>query len=578
MSLMANLYVGASGLTTSQNALNTTAHNMSNMDTDGYTRQQVSQGTRAYQTLERKVEQIAWKQIGTGVNYNNCKQVRSDFLDISYRRETGRSTFYDVSLKALEEIEDQLQEMNGSEFAQSMDNLWVAVQELAKDPCSAVTQSSLITRANEFLTRAKSVYDGLVSYQENMDSTIKGMCDTINKYGDRIRALNEEIVYIESGRQEKANDLRDERNLLLDKLGEYGRIDYQEDTFGNVSVLFEGSTFVTTDHVNHLGVDTTLESSVGYATPYWEYAAKTVDNHDGTKTVVSIDGAHVLDLTQTISTTINTDIGKLRAVLLARGDHNATYHDITEDQDFYNRNISQSVIMNVQAEFDQMVHNIMTAINDIMENAESNPAFLDGSVGEAKDFTLFVCANEKDSIMYDYIDGFKGLSDEQVEEKIATYPPELQDVIRSKIGRNIRTGFTIKNSQINPKLIQEPTLFTFRTIDGSEDNATTTALKEAFTKEQYTLNPNVSSRNSFITYYNSLVSQVANSGDVYNSIKEAQEQTVSSVEAAREQIVGVSSDEELEFMIMFQNAYNASSRYINVVSEMLEHLVTTLGS
>lgn len=552
MSLMANLYVGASGLTVSQNALNTTAHNMSNMDTDGYTRQQVSQGTRAYQTLEKRNEQIGWKQIGTGVNYNNCKQVRSDFLDLSYRRETGRSSFYDVSLKALEEIEDQLQEMNGSEFAESLDNLWVSVQEMAKDPCSAVTQSAFVTRANEFITRAKSVYEGLVSYQENLDSTIKGMCDTINQYGDRIRALNEEIVYIESGKQESANDLRDERNLLLDKLAEFGRIDYQEDIFGNISVLFEGSTFVTSDHVNHLGVDTTLGSSVGYATPYWEYAAKTVDNHDGTRTVVSIDGAHVMDLTQTISTTINTDIGKLRSVLLARGDHNATYHDITEDQDYYNKNISQSVIMNVQAEFDQMVHNIMTAINEVMENAESNPAFLDGSVGEARDFTLFVCANESDKLTY--------------------------DINKDKPAGTVFTGFTIKNSQINPKLIQEPTLFTFRTIDGSEDNATTTALKEAFTKEQYTLNPNVSSRNSFITYYNSLVSQVANSGDVYNSIKEAQEQTVSSVEAAREQIVGVSSDEELEFMIMFQNAYNASSRYINVVSEMLEHLVTTLGS
>ena len=114
MSLMANLYVGTSGLQTSQNALNTTAHNMSNVDTEGYTRQQVSQGTRAYQTLERKYEQISWKQIGTGVNYNNCKQVRSDFLDLSFRRETGRAAFYDVSLKALEEIEDQLQEMNGS--------------------------------------------------------------------------------------------------------------------------------------------------------------------------------------------------------------------------------------------------------------------------------------------------------------------------------------------------------------------------------------------------------------------------------------------------------------------------------
>ncbi|MBR1642977.1 MAG: flagellar hook-associated protein FlgK [Butyrivibrio sp.] len=552
MSLMANLYVGTSGLQTSQNALNTTAHNMANLDTEGYTRQQVSQGTRAYQTLEKKYEAVAWKQIGTGVNYNNCKQVRSEFLDVSYRQESGRLAFYDVSIKALEEIEDQLQEMNGSEFADSLNNLWVSVQELAKDPCSAVTQSSFVTRANEFLTRAKSVYDGLVSYQQNMDSTVKTMCDDINDIGDRIRVLNEDIVNIESGKEEKANDLRDERNLLLDKLGEYGKIEYQEDIFGNVAVLFEGSSFVTTDHVNHLGVDVTLESPVGYATPYWEYAAKTVDNRDGSKTVVSIDGAHVFDLTQNISTVTNTDIGKLRSVLLARGDHQATYHDITEDPEFYNTNIAQSVIMNVQAEFDQMVHSVMTTINDIMENAESNPAFIDGSVGEASEFTLFTCANETDKLIY--------------------------DISKDKPAGSIFTGFTIKNSQINPKLIQEPTLFTYRTIDGNEDNDTVSKLKEAFTKENYVLNPNVTTRNSFVTYYNSLVSQVANTGDVYDSIKEAQEQTVSSVQSAREQIVGVSSDEELEFMIMFQNAYNASSRYINVVSEMLEHLVSTLGA
>ena len=563
MSLMANLYVGASGLTVSQNALNTTAHNMANLDTTGYTRQQVSQGTRAYQTIERKYNTIALKQIGTGVNYNNCKQVRSTFLDLSYRTETGRGAFYDVSLKAIEEIEDQLQEMNGSEFAQSMNNLWVSVQELAKDPCSAVTQSSFVTRANEFLTRAKSVYDGLVDYQENLDSTVKDMVDNINKYGDRIQQLNLDIVDIESGKQEKANDLRDERNLLLDKLAEYGKIDYQEDIFGNVLVLFEGASFITSDHVNHMAIDTSLSeddggTAAGYATPYWEYAAKTEIKPDGRKEVVSIKGAHVFDLTQPVSTVTNTDIGKLKSVLLARGDHQATYHDIMEDPQHYSDRISQSVIMNVQAEFDNMVHNMMTAINDIMTMAESNPATLDPSKGAASDFTLFVCANPTDRLIYNI--GKDELGN-------VKYP-----------AGEIPTGFTIKNSQVNPLMVQEPTLFTFRTIDGNEDNATTTKIKEAFTKETYVLNPNVTTKNSFITYYNSLVSQVANSGDVYNSIKEAQEQTVSSVEAAREQIVGVSSDEELEFMIMFQNAYNASSRYINVVSEMLEHLVSTLGA
>ncbi|RKM59597.1 MULTISPECIES: flagellar hook-associated protein FlgK [unclassified Butyrivibrio] len=552
MSLMANLYVGSSGLQVSQNALNTTAHNMANIDTEGYTRQQVSQGTRAYQTLEKKNECIAWKQIGTGVNYNNCKQVRSEFLDKSFRKESGRSAFYDVSKKTLEEVEDQLQEMNGTEFAESLNNLWTAVQELAKDPCSAVTQSAMVTRANEFLTRAKSVYDGLTSYQQNLDTTVYDIVKNINKIGDKIKELNEKIVDIESGKQEKANDLRDERNNLLDQLGKYGKIDYSEDIFGNVSVYFEGSSFITTDHVNHIGIDTTLESSVGYATPYWEYAARTEIDKDGDEIVVSIDGAHIYDLTQTISTSTDTDIGKLKSVLLARGDHNATYHDIVESEDYYNSNIAQSVIMNVQAEFDQMIHNIMTAINEVLEEAESNPATIDNTLGTVKDFDLFIVANPEDRVLY--------------------------DMGKEHPAGSVYTGFTINNTQINPKFLQDPTIFGFRTVEGNEDTATMTKLKEAFTSEKYTLNPNVSTRNSFVTYYNALVSQVANSGDVNNSIAEAQEQTVTAISSAREQIVGVSSDEELEYMIQFQNAFNASSRYINVVSEMLEHLVNTLGS
>ena len=187
-----------------------------------------------------------------------------------------------------------------------------------------------------------------------------------------------------------------------------------------------------------------------------------------------------------------------------------------------------------------------------MEDAESNPATLDNTIGLKSDYVLFVVANDSDKLTYD------------IDEE---HPAGTID-----------TGFTIMNSQVNPILLKDPTTFTFRNVDGSEDTATMTALKEAFNKEQYTLNPNVASRNNFISYYNALVSQVANSGDVYNSIAAAQEQTVTAIEYGREQIVGVSSDEELEYMIQFQNAYNASSRYINVVSEMLEHLVTTLGS
>ena len=75
-----------------------------------------------------------------------------------------------------------------------------------------------------------------------------------------------------------------------------------------------------------------------------------------------------------------------------------------------------------------------------------------------------------------------------------------------------------------------------------------------------------------------MVAQVANSGSVFKSVCTSQETTVAETESARQQVAGVSDDEELSNMIKFQNAYNASSRYINVIDEMLEHIVNTLGA
>lgn len=550
MALMANLYVGTSGLQVAQNALNTTAHNMSNIDTDGYTRQQVSQGTRSYSTLSKSNAAVSWEQIGLGVNYNNCKQVRSTFLDASYRLENGRSGFYDVSYSTINEVEDQLQEMNGAEFADTLSNLWTSVQELAKDPTSAVNQSTFVTRCNEFTERAQAVYKGLTSYQSNLNDNVSTLVDQINDYGDQISELNEKIVGIECGGVEHANDLRDTRNQLLDKLGELGNISYEEDIFGNVLVSFEGTQFVATDHVNHMACDTS-ESSCQYNTPYWEFAAKTVTAADGT-TSTDISGAHVYDLTQTVSTDMNTDVGKLRSTLLARGDHNATYHDIQDDSTgtYYNKNIAQSVIMNNEAEFDQLCNSVYTAINSVLQSSASNPATLAGT-GNTTDYWMFTQTDSASTLNY---------------------------AIGSNAAGSTSTGFTVMNTQINSLLLQQPTLNTFKTADGSEDTAAATALKTAFTTSKYTLNPNVATTTTLQNYYSSLVSQIANSGTVSKSIADNQNTTVTTISNAREQIIGTSSDEEIQFMIEFQNAYNASSRYINVVSEMLEHIVTTLGS
>ena len=147
MSLMSSLYVGTSGLQTSQNALNTTAHNLSNIDTIGFTRQQVLQGTRPYNLISYNKSSVANQETGLGVHYAKVRQVRDYFLDQAYRKESGRSMFYEVSANAVEEVESLLGELQGEAFQNSLENFWTSIQELAKDPSNVRAAGVCVFRA-----------------------------------------------------------------------------------------------------------------------------------------------------------------------------------------------------------------------------------------------------------------------------------------------------------------------------------------------------------------------------------------------------------------------------------------------
>lgn len=574
MPLMGSLYIGSSGLQTSQNALNTTAHNLSNVDTTGYTRQQVQQSNRAYITLSTDPKSISNKQTGLGVTYSRVKQVRDYFLDKTYRKESGRSMFYEVSTEVMEEVESQLGELNGEAFQTTMTDFWTAIQELSKDPSSSVTQGMLVQRASEFVQRAGAVYKGLSSYQDNLNTQIRQNVDKINKYGNQLLTLNDQIRAIESGGIEHANDLRDARNQILDELAELTNMSFSEDRYGSVSVKIEGVDFVKDGKCFEIAMKT--DQSTGFDTPFWPQDATYVVQDDGTR-LYNIEGAEVFDLSIEISSDLGTDIGGLKAMLLARGDHRADYTDLAEGK--YD-SVSQSVVMNIQGEFDQMIHNVVTKINDILAEAAGvqtgDLTLADGTV--LKDARY--CTVDPDGYMRmddgSPIQMFTKITTDGYEKVTGADGTEYW-VMKEEDPDSPESLYTIANLQVNPALMQEPSKLGFRLEDGSEDKATAEALKAAFTEEAYTLNPNVQKKTTFVDYYTDLVSQVSNSGYVFRSIYENQTTTVEATQSAREQVIGVSADEELSNMIKYQNAYNASSRYINVISEMLEHILSTLG-
>lgn len=626
MSLWSSLYVGTSGLQTSHNALNTVAHNLTNADTDGYTRQQVEQSDKIYITISKTASAVSPQQSGLGVSYSNVKQIRDYFLDRQFRKESGRGMFYEVSKDTLLEVEDQLGEMNGEAFQAQLSDLWVSIQELSKDPCSSVTQSTLIQEASEFLARAQSVYEGLSSYQDNLNLQVKQQVEKINDYGNQILDLNDKIRAIEMGGIEHANDLKDQRNQILDELAKLVDISYDTDVFGNVSVQIEGEDFVKGSTCYEIGLD--MDSLTGFYTPFWPQNANVLPGSDefpngkgmlmtvdgvlqrettvnGVPTVLrktfSTDNALLFNLNREISSELGTDIGGLKGMILARGDHRATYADIAGGN--YDK-VSQSVLMNVQAEFDQLFHNTVSSINNVLaeaagvkeydstgvsatatdENGNILPVTLEGKI-HAIEVNPGGYLTDEEGVPYQIFtkiagDGYQKMHLSGLKDAEGNTLPDGDYWVYNEESydpEKIYTLYSLSNTKMNQELMQAPAKLGFRLEDGSEDLSTMEKLKAVFTTEEYTLNPNVLKQVSILGYYDDLVSQVANSSFVFGEIHKNQENTISATESARDQIHAVSSDEELSNMIKFQSAYNASSRFINVVDEMLEHLLTSLA-
>lgn len=539
MALMSALYVGQSGIQTSQNSLNTTAHNLVNIETKGYTRQQILQGSKFYNTVGKSA--VSPNQVGLGVDYTKTRQVRDQFLDASFRKESGRSSFYEICAETTGEIQTLLGEMEGASFATSLSDLWTAVQELQKDPASAVTQGTFVSRCSQFLERAQAVYDGLSEYQENLDSRIQNKVDEVNKYAEQIFTLNNKILKNECG-EEEANDLRDERNQILDQLSKLVNIKAVDDGRDGIEVYVEGVPLVLDSFVNKME---TVVNEAGFINVTWGE---------------SYNKANVFNFEQPISSEIGTDIGEIKALVYARGDHRANYTDLV-DKEKYNKSegenisVADSIVMNVQAEFDRLIHKVVTSINDILTGGSADSP--KGTMETPETYEMFVRLGTE---RYDEDGKYIGENTE-------------------KSPVDVSTMYTISNLKINPKLLKIPTLNTFVREDGSVDTVKADALSNAFLNERFsdmTLNPNTTATYNFVDYYSAVVGQIGNTGSVYESICQSQEATTTALENKRKEVVGVSSDEELQNMIKFQNAFNASSRYINVINDMLDTIINRL--
>lgn len=617
MSLFTSFNAGVSGLQSSQAGLNTTAHNLANTKTQGYTRQQNINKDTYYQTIKTTTNSTL--QVGYGTTVATIRQIRNEFLDKEYRKEVSRQTFYEVQYNTATEIEDILGETEGVEFNDVLSDIWQTVQDLSTNPESITNRKLFITQAESFLEKAQNVYSALKSYQVNLNSQIESQVTSINKIADQIAELNTKISAAEASGLENANDYRDARNLLLDQLAEYTNYDYYEDSTGQVNVRINNAPLVDESRSYHMackniknqkydeatGTYTDIESSPMY-TVVWE------KNGYG----------EVYDINRAYSQEEETDMGSLLGILTARGKNVGVYTDIVQNPtsyelENYNNTTGNCLLEKVEAQFDLLIHKIVTAVNDAFApnvdadltgvtgtdaNGKAMPALANAKVLDANN--CLVGADDDETIGTEVftrkgqgsrytvytVNGPVTTTDENgntitlTKENVAADGTKTYSlyVYNEEDADDKNTLYTLQNLEVNSSLKENYSYLPVKGNPATGNYGTYLqtpyeTILASWRKEDTALDPNALSKYGADGFYDAMVGNLATQGSVWKSIMENQTKETESIEDKRQQIAGVSTEEEMTSLLMYQHAYNAASRYITTVDAMLQHLIERLG-
>ncbi len=303
MAGITSLSIAGSGLWSAQAGLSVVGHNLANVNTLGYSRQSIIQADWKYMN-------VSGGQLGYGTSVQSVRQIRNEFLDVKYRAEVTKATYYATKVEAGQQIESLLGELQSEYTTESVINdLWNSLNELVTDPSSLETRGNFVSTAITLVDKMKVVYDGLIEYQNNLNQSVKDQVADLNFYVSEIDRLNNLIQVAESNGS-NANDYRDARNSAMDALSEIANVDYKYKKDGTIDISIEGRPLLSNGLRNNIGLRYTAS-----ACPYVEPVFTT-----STKILKYSDSAFpVYKLTEPISTVKNQDGGSLKATLVARG-------------------------------------------------------------------------------------------------------------------------------------------------------------------------------------------------------------------------------------------------------------------
>ncbi len=231
--------VGTSGLLSSQQSLATVSHNVSNVNTEGYSRQEAM-------ISSRKPSHTGAGYVGNGAHVTNVRRLADDFLTQQLERRTSDAEYQDTLHTYASRLDNLLADPDAG-LNPALESFFKANQGVADDPSSISARQVLMTETESLMKRFNTMHSRLGSLEEQVNTEMRDSLAEVNSLAEEIASLNYQIANSEgtaAGRQ--PNDLLDQREKLIKDLSEHIEVRTTKQDNGSVNVYIgKGQSLVS---------------------------------------------------------------------------------------------------------------------------------------------------------------------------------------------------------------------------------------------------------------------------------------------------------------------------------------------
>ena len=275
----AAIEIGKRSLMAHSTQINTAGHNISNADTEGYSRQRVQ--IKAFDPIYRPdlTREERAGQIGQGTSVESVRRLRDELLDQRIVAQTNRETYWTTREKYYTMIEQVYNEPDEISIRSNMDKYWQSWQELSVYPESQAARQAVVTRGDTLAESIQQRYTALSGIGNLINGDIEATVRQINTITKQIAEINNEIVKVKA-MGDNPNDLLDRRDLLVEKLSGLANITTDARDEDEFMVHLEGNILVQGRIARNFEVEPMIDNN-GYSRVIWSDTRNTAQVSGG---------------------------------------------------------------------------------------------------------------------------------------------------------------------------------------------------------------------------------------------------------------------------------------------------------